>query len=134
MLDKQTVDRARKTDMITFFGKRHGFTFAHRGNVYRCRQHPSLAVKEDRVSWYWHSHGIGGHGAIDYLMKMGQLPFREAVEAVEGIATVKAQPQQEMEQTKMLLLPERRGLSFRLYDYLCSTGHVHEKSGEAKTT
>ena len=119
MIDKMTVERARETDMIDFFEKHHGFTFTHRGGIYRCHQHPSLAVKNDRLSWYWHSQGIGGHGVIDYLMKMERLPFRQAVEAVAGIAMVTTQPQQEKEQTKTLFLPEKRGLSFRLYDYLC---------------
>jgi hypothetical protein len=114
-----TVERARETDMIDFFEKHHGFTFTHRGGIYRCHQHPSLAVKNDRLSWYWHSQGIGGHGVIDYLMKMERLPFRQAVEAVAGIAMVTTQPQQEKEQTKTLFLPEKRGLSFRLYAYLC---------------
>jgi hypothetical protein len=105
--------------MLAFLEKRNGFIFAHRGGTYRCRQHPSLAVKDDRLSWYWHSQGIGGHGAIDYLMKMERLPFRQAVEAVAGIGTVTAQFQQESEQPKMLLLPEKRWSSFRLYAYLC---------------
>jgi len=105
--------------MIAFFGKHHGFTFAHRGSEYRCRQHPSLAVKDDRLSWYWHSQGVGGHGAIDYLMKMERLPFRQAVETVTGIDVVTTQLQQESEQRKTLFLPEKKWNSFRLYDYLC---------------
>jgi len=119
ILDSKHVEQARSADMLAFLEKRSGFTFARQGSVYRCREHPSLAIKDDRLSWYWHSQGVGGHSAIDYLMKMERLPFRQAVEAVEGITTVAVQPQQEMEQIKALILPERRGLSFRLYDYLC---------------
>jgi hypothetical protein len=119
MIDKSTVEQARKTDMIIFFGKYHGFTFAHRGSAYRCRQHPSLAVKDDRLSWYWHSQGIGGRGAIDYLMKMERLPFQQAVEAVAGIDTITTQFQQESEQLRKLFLPEKKWNSLRLYAYLC---------------
>ncbi|HFU4477505.1 TPA: topoisomerase, partial [Streptococcus suis] len=82
MMDTKTVEQARNTDMIAFFERRCGFTFAHRGGVYRCEQHQSLAVKNDRLSWYWHSKGIGGHGALDYLMKVEHMPFRQAVEAI----------------------------------------------------
>jgi hypothetical protein len=105
--------------MITFFEKHHGFTFAHRGNAYRCQQHPSLAVKDDRLSWYWHSQGVGGHGAIDYLMKMERLPFQQAVEAVAGSDTIAPLLQRESEQSKILFLPEKKWNSLRLYAYLC---------------
>ena len=127
MINKMTVEQARNTDMISFFGNRHGFTFARRGGTYRCCQHPSLAVKDDRLSWYWHSQGIGGRGAIDYLMKMERLPFHQAVEAVTGIVAITAQPQQEKEQTKTLFLPGKRGLSFRLYAYLCQKRGIDSK-------
>ena len=104
--------------MIAFFEQR-GFTFARQGGAYRCRQHPSLAVKDDRLSWFWHSKGIGGHGALDYLVKAEHMPFRKAVEAVTGIAPITAPPRQKTEPPKTLILPEKRGLSFRLYAYLC---------------
>ena len=62
MIDNAIVERVRNTDIIDFFEKNHGFTFTHRGGVYRCKQHPSLIVKDNRLSWYWHRKGIGGHG------------------------------------------------------------------------
>ena len=61
MLDSKLVEQARSADMLAFLEKRCGFTFARRGSVYRCRKHPSLAVKDDRLSWHWHSQGVGGH-------------------------------------------------------------------------
>lgn len=118
IIDTKTVDQARSADMLTFLEQRHGFTFAHRGGVYRCRQHPSLAVKDDRLSWYWHSKGVGGHGALDYLMKIENLPFRQAVESVSHIP-VAATISTERQQDKTLILPEKAGIPLRLYDYLC---------------
>lgn len=118
-MDTKTVEQARNTDMIAFFERRCGFTFAHRGGVYRCEQHQSLAVKNDRLSWYWHSKGIGGHGALDYLMKVEHMPFRQAVEAISGITPPTAPPRTEAELLKALTLPEKAGMSLRLYDYLC---------------
>ena len=69
MIDNRIIEQARNADIIAFLEKYHGFTFAHRGGAYRCRQHTSLAVKADRLSWYWHSKGLGGFGALDYLVK-----------------------------------------------------------------
>lgn len=119
MIDVTTVAQARNTDVIAFLEKRCGFTFTSRGGAYRCQQHNSLAVKADRLSWYWHSKGIGGFGALDYLVKVENMPFREAVEAVSGITPRAAQTRQEAEQPKTLILPEKREIALRLYDYLC---------------
>jgi len=120
MIDNNVVERARKADVIAFFEQRNGFTFAHRGGTYRCRQHPSLAVKDDRLSWFWHSKGIGGYGALDYLVKAENMPFRKAVEAVTGIAPITAPPQQETVPPRAFMLPPKAGISLRLYDYLCN--------------
>jgi len=124
LIDTKTVETARNTDMIVFLGKHNGFSFVRRGDAYRCVQHPSLAVKADRLSWYWHSRGIGGYGVLDYLMKVEHLPFREAVAAVSGVrqaaaAVVTAMTKDRPEPAKSLILPEKAGMPLRLYDYLC---------------
>jgi len=124
MIDEKTIEQARNADVVIFLEWWHGFTFAHRGDAYRCRQHPSLAVKNDRLSWFWHSRGVGGHGAIDYLMKMEHMPFRQAVEAVSGITPTTVPPRRE-EPPKALVLPEKAGISLRLYDYLCGQRGIH---------
>ena len=117
-IDEHIVEQARAADVVAFFEKYHGFTFAHRGSEYRCQQHPSLAVKHDRLSWYWHSKCIGGHGVPDYLIKVEGMHFREAVEVVTGTTPATAPPLLK-EPRRTLLLPEKRGIPLRLYDYLC---------------
>jgi len=118
MIDKSIVEQARNADIISFFEQRYGFEFVSRGGAYRCKQHPSLAVKNDRRSWYWHSKGVGGFGVLDYLIKVENMPFREAVETVSGVSAVVPEPQ-EAEQSKTLILPEKSAVPMRLYDYLC---------------
>jgi len=118
-IENKTIEQARATDMVAFFEQYHGFTFAHRGGVYRCRQHPSLAVKNDRRSWYWHSKGVGGFGVLDYLVKVEKMPFRGAVEAVAGIPPITPLPPPETEKPRTLILPQKAGMPLRLYDYLC---------------
>ena len=120
-IDNAIVEQARNADMIAFLEKHCGFTFIQKRGTYRCKQHPSLAVKNDRRSWYWHSKGIGGFGAIDYLMKIEQLLFREAVEAAKpGIGIVVSSAQYTApEKLITLFLPEKAGMPLRLYNYLC---------------
>jgi hypothetical protein len=117
LIDNNVVEQARNADIVAFLERRYGFTFAHRGGAYRCEQHTSLAVKGDRRSWYWHSKGIGGFGALDFLMIAECMPFREAVETLTGVAP--APPRREAEQPKTLILPDKVGIPLRLYDYLC---------------
>lgn len=118
-IDEKLVEQARHTDMLAFLEKYHGFTFTHQGGVYRCKQHKSLAVKDDRLSWYWHSKGVGGFGAIDYLTKIESLSFRQAVETVTDIPA--AVPTCQTPPDKQLVLPEKGGmLQNRLRDYLCN--------------
>ena len=120
-IDQRVVEQARNADMLDFLKGHCGFTFAHRGNAYRCKQHPSLAVKDDCRAWFWHSRGKGGYGCLDYLMKIENKSFREAVEAVLGAAQAAAPARLEHkpDNPKTLVLPEKVGaLQFRLYDYL----------------
>jgi len=119
-IDDNTLKQARPADVLVFFEKYKGLTFAHRGYAYRCKQRPSLAVASDRLAWFWHSKGIGGCGVLDYLIKVENMPFRQAVEAVTGTAPAAAKPQQEPTKPKKLLLPEKAGVQLRLYDYLCT--------------
>ena len=119
LINNKIIEQARNADIIAFFEKYHRFTFTYRNGSYRCEQHKSLAVKDNRCSWYWHSKSVGGFGALDYLIKVENMPFREAVETVTNIKSIIVQPQQESEKSKTLILPQKSGLHLRLYDYLC---------------
>jgi hypothetical protein len=119
MIDKNIVEQARNADIIAFLEKYHGFTFKPMGGGYRCKEHTSLAVKADRLSFYWHSRGVGGFGALDYLVKAENMPFREAVEVITGATPPTAPRLRKAEPPKTLILPESAGVPLRLYDYLC---------------
>ena len=125
-IDDNTVAQARAADMVAFFEKHNGFTFAHRHGEYRCEQHPSLAVKHDRLSWFWHSKGVGGHGVLDYLTKVENMPFREAVEVATGASLPPPQHRvnltlsEEEAKPKSLVLPDKKGIPIQIYDYLCN--------------
>ena len=118
-MDNTIIEKARNADLISFLEKHYGYTFTYRNNTYRCKQHQSLAVKNDRLSFFRHSRGIGGHGALDYLMKIDNIPFLEAVEIITGTSPKQAQPIPEIEIPKKLILPDKTSIPLRLYDYLC---------------
>jgi hypothetical protein len=45
-------------------------------------EHDSLIINNGK--WCWFSQGIGGRSALDYLIKVKGIPFREAVERIIG--------------------------------------------------
>ena len=126
LFDEKTVAEVRNTDIITFLERYSGFAFTSKGGAYRCQQHPSLAVKSDRLSFYWHSKGVGGYGAVDYLIKIENMAFREAVETIVPLCTTepthpkKPIPPSTNEPPKNLILPEKAGLTLQLFQYLCN--------------
>ena len=126
-IDDGIIAKARTADVLDFFEDYKGFTFSNKGGEYRCDQHRSLAIKADRLSWYWHSKGVGGFGVLDYLTKVENVSFREAVEMaltgggtfIETYAPFPYEPKYTPPQKK-LILPEKTGVPLRLYDYLCN--------------
>ena len=116
MIEQKIIEQARNVDMIDFLHKHYGYSFSA---SHRCRQHPSLAVKNDRRSWFWHSKGIGGYGAIDFLMKTELMQFSESVEVITGIGPMVVKSVLETTPPKKLILPNKSQSVKRLYDYLC---------------
>ena len=91
-INNDIIEQARKTDMVTFLEGWYRFEFIRRGSGFRCKQHPSLGIGLDRVSWYWHSRSVGGYGVLDFLIKAENMGFREAVEAVSMLPIESASP------------------------------------------
>lgn len=121
MIDKTDIDNARNIDLLTFLESYKGFHFRHIGGEYRCAEHTSLAVKSDRLSWYWHSKGIGGYGAIDFLMKIEGYDFKGALAVLADGQTTATLPQPTADIQRALLLPERAKTNRRAYAYLTLT-------------
>ena len=44
---------------------------------YCTEEHDSLKISNGK--WMWWSHGFGGRSALDFLIKVSDIPFREAV-------------------------------------------------------
>lgn len=61
------------------------------GSVYCTREHDSLKIPNGK--WYWWSRGIGGVSDLDYLIKVKDYGFVEAVEALAGGAVEWTPPQ-----------------------------------------
>lgn len=128
---REMIDRAKKMDLLTYLQTYEPQELVHfGGNTYCTREHDSLKISNGK--WCWFSRGIGGKTALDYLIKVKELPFTEAVERIVGRAAerpsvfhARAQP----EKPKTLLLPPK-SIIFSLF---ASTPPVVDPNAAAVT-
>lgn len=137
----ETIERARQVDLLTYLQTCEPNELVHiSGNHYCTREHDSLKISNGK--WYWFSRGFGGYNALDYLIKVKDIPFMEAVERITGQAAY--QPQQHRpkpEKPKVLLLPQaspstgrvhaylrNRGIDPDLIDFCIRTGRLYEST------
>ncbi len=130
-------------DLLTYLQNYNPYELKHfSGNTYTTRTHDSLKISNGK--WMWWSQGIGGKSALDYLIKVENMGFLEAVEAIVG--KVKKHPPidtpAEKKTEKKLLLPPacnssnivtqyllERGIDKEVLNYCYETGRLYESSG-----
>lgn len=80
-LEEDIIERAKNTDMIALLESEEGFSFksTYGEREFKCIEHNSLVVNGNRRRWYWNSQQVGGNNAIDYLVKIRGMNFRDAV-------------------------------------------------------
>ena len=80
---REMIDRAKEMDLLTYLQIYEPQELVHfGGSTYCTREHDSLKISNGK--WCWFSRGIGGKTALDYLIKVKELPFTEAVERIVG--------------------------------------------------
>ncbi len=122
-LDPEVVEQARQIDLLSYLQRYEpGNLKRVSGNVYCTREHDSLKISNGK--WYWWSRGFGGYSALDYLMKVKEYGFLEAMEALTGITAEWRPPSvsPKKEGPKVLLLPPRYENCDRVTEYLLGRG------------
>lgn len=105
-IPKEIVAKAKEMDLLTYLRNYEPGELKHvKGNVYQTKSHDSLKISNGK--WMWWSEGIGGRSALDYLVKVRDIPFKEAVEMIMGSAAIKEPVMPvTVEETKRLIIPE----------------------------
>ena len=134
----ETVEKARQVDLLTYLKACEPENLVHiSGNHYCTCEHDSLKISNGK--WYWFSRGFGGYNALDYLIKVKQIPFLEAVERITGQIAYQPPIRAAPEKPKVLLLPRAspstdhvsnylrcRGIDAGLIDFCIQTGRLYE--------
>ena len=140
-VSKEEIACAREMDLLTYlrtFEPDELVRFS--GETYCTRTHDSLKISNGK--WYWFSRGFGGYNALDYLIKVKEVPFMEAVQRITGqVAYQPRQSQPKPEKPKVLLLPpanpntsrvhaylRSRGIDSNLIDFCIQTGRLYEST------
>lgn len=137
----EQIAKAREMDLLTYLRLYEPQELVHfGGNTYCTREHDSLKISNGK--WYWFSRGIGGASALDYLVKVKDVPFVQAVEQLSGQAAMvpsAAKVKAEAKKPKVLLLPQAsrcathavtylasRGIDYEIINYCIQTGRLYE--------
>jgi len=87
---------------------------------YCTRTHDSLKISHGK--WCWHSRGIGGRTALDYLIKARGMDFVGAVEVLCGCRAPLPQERPAPKPATPFVLPEASRFPSRVLAYLQSRG------------
>lgn len=125
---KKEIERARQPDLLTFLQRYNPDDLVPtRNGAYRLKSHDSLKISNGK--WCWWSHGkMGGVNALEYLIKVENRAFPEAVQLINGqcgffhaprpAATKPAAPHKKAD----FLLPVHSQSNKRITAYLLSRG------------
>lgn len=122
-LDPAVIEQARQMDLLSYLRAYEPNNLVRvGGSVYCTREHDSLKISNGK--WYWWSRGFGGYSALDYLIKVKEYDFVEAVEILTGqtMADWKPPPAPKKDKPKVLLLPPKNKDCNRVIQYLFGRG------------
>ena len=123
-ISQEIVSKSRKIDLLTYMKQCEPNELVHLGNNQYCtKEHDSLKISNGK--WYWFSRGFGGRSALDYLIKVKQLPFQEAVLRLTDMPLIEPSThthEQWKTKEKTLTRPKANSSNRRVFDYLLSRG------------
>ena len=81
--EKSIVDEVKKIDVLSYLKIFEPDNLVHfNRDTYCTKEHDSLKISNGM--WYWFSRGFGGVNALDYLIKVKELSFVNAVELLSN--------------------------------------------------
>lgn len=122
-VSEEQIREARQMDLLSYLRANDPSELVHiSGQNYCTREHDSLKISNGK--WYWFSRGFGGVSALDYLIKVKDIPLPQAVEAILGRVELSPPVQYTEKKTepKRLLLPERNANAEQVVRYLRGRG------------
>ena len=123
---KEQINRAKNIDLLSYLMANEPDEIVQdTRNTYSTRTHDSLKINNGM--WFWFSKGIGGVSALDYLVKVKEMKFTDAVERLinqKGLEKRYYQPKKLTEQEKIdrFILPKKAESTYKITAYLMYRG------------
>lgn len=119
----EDIEQAKQMDLLTYLQSYEPQELVRvSGNTYCTREHDSLKISNGK--WHWFSREIGGKTALDYLIKVKDYSFLQAVQTILGRAATKPPVfiARKQEPERQMLMPELNENTDRVERYLKSRG------------
>lgn len=139
-IDPSVIAQVKQIDLLTYLQEREPSELVQIGPcAYATKTHDSLKISNGK--WYWWSRGFGGRTALDYLIKVRDMKFTDAVNCLSGhlSAPMSKPTRKATPEPKRLLLPpmhndpskavsylESRGITRSVIGYCIDAGTVYE--------
>ena len=121
---KNVIQRIKQIDLFTYLKNYEPEELIHYSkDTYMTKTHDSLKISNGM--WYWFSRGIGGKSALEYLIKVKNYSFIEAVEILVNCLNEKKPliyKSYEKQKDIKLILPEKNDSNDKVINYLMSRG------------
>lgn len=125
-VSKEQIEAARKIDLLTYMMSCEPTSIEKCGkNAYKLVEHDSLKISNGK--WYWFSQKFGGVSALDFLIKVRNMDFVNAVQTVLSSSAapiiISKTPYYVNKTPKVkFILPEKFWDNFRIISYLLDRG------------
>ncbi len=120
---KEQIEKAKEWDLFSYLQNYEPHELKRCGpNEYCTRTHDSLKISNGK--WCWHSRGVGGRTALDYLIEVRDMTFVEAVETLCGSRAPPPRERPTPKPPKPFQLPEASRFPSAMLAYLQDRG-VH---------
>ena len=123
----EVITEAKRMDLLTYLREYEpGELVKFSSNTYTTRTHDSLKISNGK--WMWWSRGIGGKSALDYLIKVREMDFVEAVQTIMGNGSVSFPTCKNIKsyEEQPLLLPQKSPTTEVVFDYPFGRGIDYE--------
>ena len=127
-ISPKQIKELQKIDLLTYLQNYEPNELVHEsGDNYCTRSHDSLKISNGL--WNWFSKGIGGKNAIDYLIKVKNYTFMEAIQLLSN-GNVKAIPfsvsNTKVQQKSEIKIPKKAASNSKAKEYLINRGIAEE--------
>lgn len=114
---KKVISNLREIDALTYLLNNESDNLVKDSRTtYSTKEHDSLKLSNGM--WFWFSRGIGGKSALDYLMKVKDKSFKEAIEILLNTDNISIPNNYEKNQLDKLILPVKNDNNEIVIKYL----------------